>query len=262
MFYDKCPNDPYKTDPGVCGCGVPDTDSDGDGTFDCNDNCPNDPDNDMDGDGLCGDVDNCPDTPNPDQVDSDGDGYGDACDPPSVEVRVSAGSDDAEESASGSVRLSSSDLELVNDGGDQTVGIRFVGVNIPQGATIINASVQFQVDETSTEAASLMIEGEDIEDAPAFTSSEYDISSRTRTLAGVPWSPLEWMIVGQSGPDQQTPDISSIIQEIVNRPGWVSGNSLVVIITGTGGRVAESYEGDQGGAPLLHVEYSTELPVN
>jgi len=32
---DLCPNDPYKTVPGVCGCGVPDTDIDADGNWDC-----------------------------------------------------------------------------------------------------------------------------------------------------------------------------------------------------------------------------------
>ena len=39
---DACPSDPNKTDPGVCGCGVPDTDRDKDGTEDCNDSCPYD----------------------------------------------------------------------------------------------------------------------------------------------------------------------------------------------------------------------------
>jgi hypothetical protein len=40
---DLCPNDPYKTKPGVCGCGNLDINSDGDSLFDCQDNCPNDP---------------------------------------------------------------------------------------------------------------------------------------------------------------------------------------------------------------------------
>jgi hypothetical protein len=34
---DLCPNDPSKMSPGQCGCGVPDTDSDGDGVADCAD---------------------------------------------------------------------------------------------------------------------------------------------------------------------------------------------------------------------------------
>jgi len=39
---DGCPNDPAKTAPGICGCGVADTDSDNDGTADCIDGCPED----------------------------------------------------------------------------------------------------------------------------------------------------------------------------------------------------------------------------
>lgn len=39
---DSCPTDPAKTTPGVCGCGVADTDSDGDGTADCIDGCVSD----------------------------------------------------------------------------------------------------------------------------------------------------------------------------------------------------------------------------
>ena len=39
---DECPYDPDKTSPGVCGCGVPDTDTDGDGTPDCHDDDPKD----------------------------------------------------------------------------------------------------------------------------------------------------------------------------------------------------------------------------
>lgn len=45
---DGCPDDPAKTEPGICGCGTPDTDSDGDGTPDCNDNCPNEDATDFD----------------------------------------------------------------------------------------------------------------------------------------------------------------------------------------------------------------------
>ncbi len=173
------------------------------------------------------------------------------------EVRVAAGSDDAEESASGSMYLTSSDLELVHIGsGDQTVGIRFVGVDIPQGASIANAWVQFKVDEKSSGPTSVTIEGEDTNDAQPFTSSKWNISYRTPTKVLVEWSPAEWTSVGQASVNQQTPDISAILQEIVDRTDWISGNSLVLINTGSGKRVAESNNGDRNGAPLLHVEYN------
>ncbi len=34
---DLCPSDPDKTEPGICGCGIPDVDSNGDGIMDCED---------------------------------------------------------------------------------------------------------------------------------------------------------------------------------------------------------------------------------
>jgi hypothetical protein len=176
---------------------------------------------------------------------------------PVLEVRVAASSDDAEEAVSGWVYLDSSDLELVFDDSNQTVAMRFNGIYIPQGSTITWAYVQFQVDETDSEATDLIIEGEASDNATTFVSSSGNISSRPRTTASAAWSPPPWTTIGEDGYDQRTPDIAPVIQEIVDRPGWTSGNSLVIIITGDGLRTAESYNGSQDGAPLLHVEYTT-----
>lgn len=49
---DLCPNDPNKTQPGICGCGALDTDRDGDGAMDCVDRCPDDPNKTLPG--QCG----------------------------------------------------------------------------------------------------------------------------------------------------------------------------------------------------------------
>ena len=78
--FDGCPTDGDKVEPGACGCGMADIDTDGDETLDCDDLCPLDPDNDADGDTVCGDLDNCPATPNVDQRNLDGDAQGDVCD--------------------------------------------------------------------------------------------------------------------------------------------------------------------------------------
>jgi hypothetical protein len=54
---DGCVEDPAKSEPGQCGCGVADVDTDGDGTADCQDNCPEDPNKTEPGDCGCGNVD-------------------------------------------------------------------------------------------------------------------------------------------------------------------------------------------------------------
>ncbi|MHC4233895.1 MAG: PKD domain-containing protein [Planctomycetota bacterium] len=172
-----------------------------------------------------------------------------------LEVRVAAATDDAEEAASGSVRLSSSDLELVFDGSDQTVSMRFNGIAIPPGATIFSAYIQFQADESHSVATSLTLQAEATDNAATFVDADWNVSSRSRTAASVAWSPAPWETAGEAGEVQRTPDISSLIQEIVNRPGWSSGNSLAIIVTGTGERVAESYNGVSSAAPLIHVDY-------
>ncbi len=73
-------------------CAPSTTDTDSDGLADCTDLCPLDPLNDEDGDGYCANADNCPTVFNPDQVDTDGDHAGDACDAP-VMIMVAAGGD-------------------------------------------------------------------------------------------------------------------------------------------------------------------------
>jgi len=183
--------------------------------------------------------------------------------PTTFEKRVVSGLDDVEQNASGSMSVNSSDLELVDDGSavGQTIGIRFTGIDIPQGAIITNAYIQFQVDEVSTVATSLVIRAEDADNAAAFAKVTNNVSSRTSTDATVAWSPVAWSTIGAAGLDQRTPDLSAIVQEIVDRGGWSPLNDVVFVITGTGERTAEAFEGSATGAPLLHIDYSIGTPV-
>jgi hypothetical protein len=172
-----------------------------------------------------------------------------------VEKRIAASADDAEQGASGAVALTSSDLELVTDGADvQSVGLRFSGLAIPPGAAVASAWIQFQVDETSNLAGSLTIQGEASDNAAPFTSGANNVGARPRTTAAVGWSPPPWNVVGEAGAAQRTPDLSAVVQQIVGRGGWQSGNALAFVITGSGRRVAEAWNGSATGAPLLHVE--------
>jgi hypothetical protein len=173
-----------------------------------------------------------------------------------LNVQVTSGSDDAEEAPSGIIDLTSSDLELITEGSTvQTVGIRFNNITIENGSIIENAYVQFTTDETTTVDTLVLIEGQASDNAATFTNSNGDISSRPRTATGIWWAPPPWQSVGEAGPNQQTEDLAVVLEEIISQPGWTSGNSLALIITGSGSRIAESFNGVSASAPILHVEY-------
>jgi tetratricopeptide (TPR) repeat protein len=175
-----------------------------------------------------------------------------------LDVRIASGVDDAKQGASsGSMSLTSSDLELVADGSTvQLVGLRFPNLGIPVGATILDAFVQFQVDETSTGATSLLIQGQAADSALPFTSASGNLGGRPRTAESVAWSPPAWPSTGVAGADQRTPDLSDVVQEIVDRPGWAPGGALALIVSGSGRRTADAFEGSASGAALLHLAWA------
>ena len=163
----------------------------------------------------------------------------------SITIPVTESQDDAEESATGSVGLTSSDLELTRDKTVQTVGLRFQNIPLAPGAKIKSAYVQFEVDEGTDEPTQLEIYGQAADDAPAFSTTAFNITQRPRTQAVVNWEPKAWTANAKPGPDHRTPDLSRVIQEIIDRPGWKPGNSLALIIGGSGKRVAVSVDGDR-----------------
>lgn len=176
---------------------------------------------------------------------------------------VSSGTNDAEQAVSGAVNLTSTDLELVNDGalGDQVVGLRFENLGLPPGAFIANASLQFSTDETESNPANLTLFAQAADFAPGFTASANDLGARPLTSASVAWSPAPWTIVGERGSLQRTPDLSTLVQEIVARPGWTNGGALAFLISGAGRRTADSADKSGGSPAALTVGYSLEIPL-
>ena len=173
-----------------------------------------------------------------------------------VEARTATSADDAEEFATGNMYLNSTDLELIHDTTDQTVGMRWTALAIPPGATITAAYIQFASKEAQSDVTALTLRAQAADNPLAFGSANLDISSRPRTTAAATWSPVAWL-VGEIGANQRTSDLSAVIQEVVSRTGWASGNALAIIVTCTGHRTAYSFDGKAASAPLLHVEYTT-----
>jgi len=172
--------------------------------------------------------------------------------------KISNNLDDAEESDVGSMYRTSSDIELINDNaqnqGDQTVGLRFPNMAIPASAGITNATLQFTVDEVTTGTTDLILECEDVDNSAAFTGNNLNISSRTRTQNQVAWNPAPWTTVDDQGANQLSPNLKTIVQEVVNRAGYSSSSAISFIITGSGKRTAYSYDKD----PLKSAEFCVE----
>ena len=194
-----------------------------------------------------------------------------------INVKIVDGGDDAEEyqqeksteEPAGYMDITSSDTELCNEseGVQQMVGFIFRDVQIPVGSTITNAYIQYTADDLNDEAITLDIWGAKLSTVTApwgvnQGDNPFAISSQPKTTALVQWTPVAWAVEEERGPDQQTPDISSIVQEIIGVDGWAPGNNLAIILMDMSGTVkqhreAEAWEDNDGaGASELFVTFT------
>ncbi len=183
-----------------------------------------------------------------------------------ITIPISEGYDDVEENVIGQLYVDSSDLELVYDSTNllsfQKVGIRFQNVDIPQGATISNAYIQFTADESNRRSAELEFSLHDSDNSPQFTDRD-NVSGRGVVSHKIRWKPQPWT-EGQYGAAQRTPELKGMVQQVVDRQGWRPGNSMSFIIRGKGKssyrtkykRVAGAYESGAHKAAKLIVVYS------
>lgn len=141
-------------------------------------------------------------------------------------------------------------------------GFRFVNVAIPRGAIIESAIWQGYQTREGRGAPTFKIQGEAAFSASTFNGTCADWDSRPKTNAVVDWSPPQDQDQWHSSPDLKT-----IIQEIVNQSKWGSGNSLVIFIQWNGidaagnYRTWKSYEDDPNYAPKLQISYVVGEPI-
>jgi hypothetical protein len=113
-----------------------------------------------------------------------------------------------------------------------TLGLRFIDVQIPQGATIDSAFVVFHAHEGKSEedVAELTIVAEATDNALTFDEDNFNedflLTDRPQTNAQVEWTVAEEWLIWQP---YKTSDIAPVIQEVVDRPGWNWGNALALI---------------------------------
>ncbi len=161
-------------------------------------------------------------------------------------------------------RVGAASTSLYQYGG----GMRFLNITIPQGDTIDVAYLTLRARGSRSGAAcNSRISAEDVDDAITFAddSAAFDTRWAARTTARVDWDGIEaWT----GDVDYNSPEIKTVIKEIVDRGSWVSGQDIVIFWddfedrsthASNNFRSGYSYNGSTTYAPKLHIEYSAAV---
>lgn len=126
--------------------------------------------------------------------------------------------------------LSGLDLASVgnNSGTDIYDGLfRWRTINIPQGAAVLSATFRPYLLAESANPFAGEIYGID-EDDTVIWASDDRASQRSKTTAVVSADAADWN--DYAAGNFISIDVTDIIQEIVNRTGWVEGNDLALVL--------------------------------
>jgi len=150
-------------------------------------------------------------------------------------VTFPASSDDAEQENDEIYALFDDDIDAGWEGAPEdfnilTAGLRFQNICIPKGATIDSAFIVVHSHEikTAQDVANITIYGDKTPDAETFTEEEL-IDIRPSTDAT-----LRWIVDEPWGlwTPHRTPDLSGIVQELIDQDGWEAGNAIAFILEG------------------------------
>jgi hypothetical protein len=186
-----------------------------------------------------------------------------------VNLKVSDGYDDAHENGNGSFGALSNYV-IANSNTNPTAtsywcgGHRFQNVQIPRNATINSATLRLFVDDDAAyDSPNFMVyaNGDDDIDAAgaaADFSTNADVIQRARTSAGVN---VDHDDTGLYGTWYAIPeDLKDVIQEVVNRGTWNSGQPLVLLLIANADRIENfqslSYNYGPAYAAELDIDYT------
>jgi hypothetical protein len=104
--------------------------------------------------------------------------------------------------------------------------IRFTNVQIPKGAKVLNAYLKFYKFVSNFEVFNcVQITAENTANSPALNNNAFSISSKIKTTRQAIWNPFNT----DKADTIQSPQIDYIIDEIVSKSSWVSGNAMTFI---------------------------------
>jgi type IV pilus assembly protein PilY1 len=166
--------------------------------------------------------------------------------------QINASSGDADENnATSSVNTSSNELRF---GSDHWAGFNFNNVQVPSGAEVQGAYLSLTANEAGV--AGVTIYAHDTDNSEVFSSTSDNISTRTRTTASKLWSAS----AAAAGDSLMSPDISSLIGEVVSLPTWVAGGGMSILLRKSSGSLkVKSFENNAFDSARLILRYKYEL---
>ncbi len=142
-------------------------------------------------------------------------------------------------------------------------GMRFLNIQVPQGATINQAYLQFTAYSDSASFPNIPVVTTIVGQASSYSqpfTTYLDYTNRQKTSNNITWQINQSWTSGQG---VQTPDISYVIQEIVQRSDWYQGGTLTLFwgdfdgdTTSQNGYCRRIYPYGQGTPPKLYINYT------
>jgi len=105
---------------------------------------------------------------------------------------------------------------------------------------------------------------EDVDDSALPTTSDGNVSNRA---ANITTAKTTWNIKSIVADTEYPIDITTAVQEVINRVGWVSGNDIAVLIVNSTCPTNEwqqvfSVDGSGAKAPIIDIDYTDPTTGN
>ena len=144
--------------------------------------------------------------------------------------QIKESNDDAyEQTENGTIKSSKKEHRIpqrTNKNSTKTITrLRFQDLKIPQGAVIDQASILFEVSDSKSGKVDIDIKVEAHDNAPPLVSNRNWISAQPQESGSVQWqipASDNWA----SGTKVASPDVTSLLQKVVNRAGWSRDNAV------------------------------------
>jgi len=174
-----------------------------------------------------------------------------------LNYQVNASEYDGQQGYSGDWGMTMSYVQIIS-GDNYADGCFAFFPAIPQGAEITSATLSVYVFSTFFDDANLDVYGEDVDNGEAFGSGHTNLRDRSITTASTEW------VQDGVGTGWKDLNVKDIVQEIVNRNGWQSGNRMNFIFKAKSGTqkklYVRTYDYDTSLAAKLEITYQSSQP--